>query len=263
MADAPESGSVGYGTDEVSRLEFIWGEGFMSPGGSGEVAQTLAGADLRGLRVLDVGCGIGGVDMALVREHGAATVVGVDVQQDLLDIACARAMLADLGDRIVYQRIDPGPLPFPDDTFDMVFSKDAIIHVHDKAALYAETFRVLRPGGLLRVSDWLRGEGDEYTAQIGELVGEAGHDFSMWSLVETGRIVESVGFVDIELVDRNAWYLAEARRELGDLRGPARTEFVGRFGEEATTAELDFWEHLVDSLAQGALRPAHIRASRP
>jgi SAM-dependent methyltransferase len=259
----PGSGSTGYREDEVSRLEFIWGEGFMSPGGPAEVARTLAGVDLTGLDVLDIGCGIGGVDLALVREHGAARVTGVDVQSDLLDVAVERARRVGLAGRVQYQLVVPGPLPFDDDTFDVAFSKDAIIHVHDKAALYADIHRVLRPGGLLRVSDWLRGDGDEFTAQIGDLVGEAGHDFTMWSLAEAGRVVTTLGFVDVELEDRNQWYLAEARREVDELRGPSRADFVDRYGEEATVGEIDFWTLLVDNLDQGALRPGHIRGRKP
>ena len=42
----------------------------------------------------------------------------------------------------------PGPLPFTDASFDVVFSKDALLHVPDKDALFAEIFRVLKPGGV-------------------------------------------------------------------------------------------------------------------
>jgi SAM-dependent methyltransferase len=258
-----EPASVGYRADEVSRLEFIWGEGFMSPGGPAEVSRTLAGADLTGLDVLDFGCGIGGVDLALVRDHRAGSVTGVDVQQDLLDVAIERAERAGVGDRVRYVLVEPGPLPFADHSFDAVFSKDSIIHVHDKKALYGDAFRVLTDGGLLRVSDWLRGEGDELTALIGDLVGEAGHDFTMWSLVETGDIVSATGFVDVELEDRNEWYLAQARRELDQLTGSLRAAFADRFGEEATVNEIDFWTLLVTSLEQGDLRPGHVRARKP
>jgi phosphoethanolamine N-methyltransferase len=261
--EASDSASVGYGTDEVSRLGFIWGQGFMSPGGPAEVARTLDGADLRGMHVLDIGCGVGGVDLLLVQDHGADRVTGIDVQQDLLVLAAARVAEAGLTDRIAFHLVEPGPLPFPDESFDAVFSKDAIIHVHDKVALYAEAFRVLRPGGLLRVSDWLRGDGDENTQKIADLVGEAGHDFTMWSLEGIRDIVRGVGFVDVDLEDRNAWYLDEARRELASLVGPARLEFTRTYGDQAATDEIEFWQLLVDSLEQGALRPGHVRAGRP
>lgn len=46
-----------YGMAMVTALELIWGEGFLSPGGPEEVAATLAGRDIRGAEVLDIGCG--------------------------------------------------------------------------------------------------------------------------------------------------------------------------------------------------------------
>jgi phosphoethanolamine N-methyltransferase len=251
-----------YGSEAVSALQIIWGDGFMSPGGPAEVTRTLAEADLRGTDVLDVGCGIGGADLVLVRDHGAASVTGVDVQQNLLDIAAQRAREAGVDRQVRYRRVEPGPLPFADASFAVVFSKDAILHVEDKAALYAETFRVLRPGGLLRVSDWLRG-GPQVDDLVAELVEEAGHDFRMCTLAESADLVSAAGYADVQVEDRNAWYLAEAQRELADLTGPGRAAFVDRFGEERTGDEIHFWEVLVRSLERGALRPGHIRARKP
>ncbi len=60
----------------VARLELLWGDGFLSPGGAEEVAKLLSGFDLTGKRVLDIGCGIGGVDLLLAGKHGAASVLG-------------------------------------------------------------------------------------------------------------------------------------------------------------------------------------------
>jgi ubiquinone/menaquinone biosynthesis C-methylase UbiE len=252
-----------YSTDETGRLELIWGDGFLSPGGSAEVARILGGHSISGLSVLDIGSGAGGVDIALVREHGAAHVLGADVQQDLVDLATERARAAGLADQISYQTIEPGPLPFGDASFDVVFSKDAIIHVRDKEALYREVFRVLVPGGRLLVSDWLRGHGDELTPHVEAFVVAAGHGFTMVSCEDIVATVDRIGFDAVESDDRRAWYLGEATVELERLRGDMGREFVDRWGEEATLAEIEFWEVLVQSLTSGALSPTHVRAQKP
>ena len=228
MAEAGEEGN--YSPKETGRLELIWGAGFLSPGGPAEVARTLGGHRVDGCSVLDIGSGAGGVGIALVRNHDAALVVGVDVQQELVGV---------------------------------VLSKDAIIHVHDKRALYAEAFRVLRPGGRLLVGDWLRGDDPSLTPQVAAFVVAAGHGFAMVSREEVVAIVESVGFGEVESEDRGSWYTAEAQAELERLRGEMRAEFVDRWGEAAAQAELDFWEVLVTSLEGGALNPAHVRARKP
>jgi SAM-dependent methyltransferase len=239
----------GYGVDESGAgLEEVWGPGFMSPGGSAEVARVVGGADLTGMKVLDVGCGVGGPGAALVVDHGAARVVGVDVQPDLLDLARERARAAGLSEHLSYEVIQAGgPIPFEDDTFDAVFSKDAIIHVTDKRALYEEMLRVVKPGGLLLVSDWLRGGGEELDDHVRAFVDAAGHAFVMVTLDDLARLVHEVGFTDIETEDRRDWYAVVARGER----------------ERMPPDERDFWDVLVDSLDIGALRPGHIRARKP
>ena len=253
----------GYSAEETERLELIWGEGFLSPGGPEEVARIVGGQDIAGCAVLDIGSGAGGIDLALVRNSGAASVVGVDVQQEFVDLAASRAASAGLSDRVSYRLIEPGSLPFADGSFDVVFSKDAILHEPEKEALYADAFRVLRPGGHLLVGDWLRGHGDVLDAQVASFVEAAGHAFTMVSLQDLREIVERVGFTDVQTEDRRAWYLGEATAELDRLRGYMRADFVERWGEEAARNEIEFWEVLVEALASGALCPAHVRARTP
>lgn len=126
-------------------LQFMWGEGFLSPGGSEEVDRMLAGLDIRGAEVLDVGSGLGGVDVLLATVHGAGRVVGIDVEEPL--VTAARALVAGkpAAERIEFLLVNEGPLPFATASFDVVFSKDAMVHIPDKKALYQEVLRVLRP----------------------------------------------------------------------------------------------------------------------
>jgi 2-polyprenyl-3-methyl-5-hydroxy-6-metoxy-1,4-benzoquinol methylase len=65
-------------------LQLVWGEGFLSPGGTDEVAGLLGGSDISGCAVLDIGCGLGAIDQLLVARHGAASVVGIDIDPALL-----------------------------------------------------------------------------------------------------------------------------------------------------------------------------------
>jgi ubiquinone/menaquinone biosynthesis C-methylase UbiE len=253
----------GYPEDAAGRLELIWGEGFLSPGGPAEVARLLGNHAITNCSVLDIGSGTGGVDVALVQNHGAGTVVGIDVEKRLVDLATSRAHALHLSHRIKYQLVKPGLLPFKSQTFDVVFSKDAIIHVPKKEDIYAESLRVLRPGGRLLVSDWLRGDGENVAQRVQEFIAASGHDFTLLSLREIGNIVENLGFIEIELVDRQSWYLKEAISELEKLHGPLKQVFIERWGEKALADEIGFWEVLVAALEEGAMRPGHIRAMKP
>ncbi len=253
----------GYPEDAAGRLELIWGEGFLSPGGPAEVARVLGKHSIVNCSVLDIGSGTGGVDTALVQNHGAKTVMGIDVEKRLVDLAASRAKALHLDDQIKYQLVEPGPLPFNSESYDVVFSKDAIIHIRKKEDIYAEALRVLRPRGRLLVSDWLRGDGEAVTPRVQDFIAASGHDFTLLSLREIGAIVKKLGFVDIELEDRRDWYLNEAKRELEKLHGPLKPEFEARWGEKALADEIGFWDVLVAALEEGAMRPGHIRAVKP
>jgi SAM-dependent methyltransferase len=263
MSDEAQDGA--YGAEGIAPLELVWGEGFLSPGGADEVGRIVSGALVSGADVLDVGCGTGGAAFVLVADHDARSVVGVDVAQHVVDVATRSAADRGVADRVRFQRIEPGRLPFADESFDVVFSKDAIIHVPDKAAVFAELHRVLRPGGRLCVGDWLRGAGSELDGAVADFVTSAGgeDEFFLQTLAELGESVRAAGFVDIELVDRCEWYHVQAQQELAALVGPLREPFIERLGEDSYHANVEFWNVLVEVTRQGVLRPGHARALKP
>ena len=98
-----------YSKTFTDALQFVWGEGFLSPGGAEEVAALLQGEDLKDQRVLDIGSGAGGVDELLVTRHGAAEVVGIDVEPALVAEAAGRIAAKGLSDRIRFLTVDPDP----------------------------------------------------------------------------------------------------------------------------------------------------------
>lgn len=259
MSETSTPEPSGYSDAALARLELLWGQGFMSPGGSAEVAHLLRDRSIAGCHVLDVGSGLGGIDLLLVRDHGAARVTGVDVQPELVARSRVRADEAGLADRVDYRIIEPGrPLPFPEHTFDAIFSKDAIVHVPDKAALYAEMFRVLRPGGELFVSDWLRAPGEHLDA-----AAAAFEAFVLVTLDDIAGMAAAAGFVDLETEDRRAWYAPMALRELEQWRGELGAKIRDQLGDEHAENGVKFWELLAPAVESGALSPGHLRARKP
>lgn len=113
---------------------------------------TLAG--LRdGHRVLDVGCGVGNLLRSTGRRHRTVELTGLDPDPKALARAGRKTRRAGLT-----VRLDRGfaqELPYPDDSFDRVFSSLMLHHLDSpsKDALLAEVRRVLRPDGLLVLAD--------------------------------------------------------------------------------------------------------------
>lgn len=247
----------------VATLEALWGTGFLSPGGPDEVGRVVAGIDIGGKAVLDIGCGAGGIDVALVRTHGAGYVSGIDVEDTVL--ARAREVIgeAGLGDRIGCLKVAPGPLPFPPSCFDIVFSKDSIVHIPDKHALMREVFRVLRPGGWFLASDWLIGHDGDPSPEMAAYIAAEGLDFGMASPRRYRDAMAAAGFTDITITSRNEWYRATAKSELERLKGPVGRAAAGVVGQDFVDENIGIWERMIPVLDSGEHCPTHLRARKP
>ena len=250
-----------YGKTFVAGLEWMWGEGFLSPGGEEEVARIVAGAPIDGARVLDVGCGLGAVDVLLVERFGAAHVTGIDVEAPLVARATARVDAAGLADRVSIRMVSAGPFPFEDGAFDVVFSKDSMIHIPDKRALYEDIHRVLAPGGRMALSDWF-GNGLEPTPAMREWLDVVGLTFRLESIEASAALVEACGLTDVEWRDRNAWYAQVIEDELSTLTGDNYPRLVERLGPEAAAQRLDSTTKKKAIVDGGELRPGHLRARK-
>ncbi len=244
-------------------LEEIWGEGYLSPGGPEEVSRVLAGLDLTGKSILDIGCGTGAITLSLVQDHGAAHAIGIDVESVVCTRARTRAEQAGASDRVTIQQVTPGPFPFENGHFDLVFSKDSIIHIENKEALAQEVFRVLRPGGVFAASDWLSSDDTPPTPEMQRYIDLEGLGFQMASAQRWTAALEAAGFTNVATNSRNAWYRDIAIEELATLSGPRRAEFEAKCGAALVTDNIAIWGAMVHVLETGELCPTHLRGTRP
>jgi SAM-dependent methyltransferase len=139
---------------------------------------ALAG-DVKGLRVLDAGCGPGFYTEALA-ERGAS-VVAFDASEAMVALARERVPSAT-----VVRAVLGEPLPFADGEFDLVVSALAIHYAADRAAAFRELHRVVRPGGAVVLStqhptaDWLRKGGSYFDVRVEEDVWQRdGRDYTV------------------------------------------------------------------------------------
>lgn len=100
--------------------------------------------DLRGLRVVDLGCGFGWF-CRWAREQGAAAVHGFDLSERML----ARAQVLTTDPAVTYARADLERLDLPEASFDFAYSSLALHYVPDLDRLLAQVHQALVPGGRL------------------------------------------------------------------------------------------------------------------
>ena len=247
----------------VAVLETVWGEGYMSPGGSDEIRMIVEDVALADKAVLDLGCGTGGITRFLAQTYRPACIVGIDVDAGLIARAAERASKAGLGNSLTFRTVTPGPLPFADSSFDVVFSKDAMVHIADKQALFAEIFRVLRPGGVIAAGDWMSSTDGPFSAAMTDYLEAEGLGFGIGSPARYYSAMVQAGFRDIRIIDRNEWYRPLAHREYDAVTGPLYDRLVARVGKAFVEHEIEVWRTLTVLVDSGELRPGHLRASKP
>jgi MPBQ/MSBQ methyltransferase len=123
-----------------------------------ELAEEI-GLDAEKL-VLDIGCGLGGPSRRLASEYGCR-VIGLDLTEEYCRVAEALSTRLRLQALVSYRTGNALALPFDDTSFDVVWTQHTSMNIGDKARLYGEMYRVLKPGGQLAIYDILAGPGGE------------------------------------------------------------------------------------------------------
>ncbi|KAL1745754.1 hypothetical protein HDZ31DRAFT_81727 [Schizophyllum fasciatum] len=129
----------------------------------------------RGARLLDVGARYGSTGRYLYTEHGLS-VTGLESQKDVHDVAqlinARQCMPADAVRAVHGDILDDGTLSRLDAVYDGAVSLLTILHIPDRAALFARLAALVRPGGRVYIEDYVRGRelSDDECAQLTKVV---------------------------------------------------------------------------------------------
>ncbi len=183
----------------------------------------VAPAGIRsGEMVVDAGCGVGGAALDVARAYGAR-VLGMTISPRQVALARERAARAGLADQARFVVADCSrELPLDDGSVDVLISIEAACHLPDKERFVRECWRVLRPGGRLVGSDWMRtARATTSTAQRAlTAVEQAWHLGGLLSGSRWFDLLSGAGFARVEFEDfgdsvlPNARLLAQARLDL-------------------------------------------------
>lgn len=117
------------------------------------------------LRVLDIGCGIGGTARFMAGRYGA-TVTGVDLTPAFVETATALSKMVGMSGRTDFLLGSALELPVPDASVDLATMMHVGMNIPDKQALFAEVARVLAPGGRFALFDLMERNGQPITFPV-------------------------------------------------------------------------------------------------
>ena len=219
-----------------------------------------------GLRLLDLGCGLGSISTGLAKAVAPGDLHGIDVDEALIEMARSLANSSGISNA-VFQVGDLTALPFPEEFFDVVHCHNVLIGVPDTQALLAEVKRTLKPGGIIACREMISesgffypdGEGVMRTAwdvfeDLLSLDGghpQAGKDLKT-SILEAGfvnpRITASFDTysapADVEFFHSIAkqWFLSQDMRDGLGSYGPSSDRLWDR-----VNAGIDDWKDSPDA----------------
>lgn len=164
-----------------------------------------------GMTALDCGCGVGG-PARYISVFSEAKVVGLN--NNAYQVERARKLTADAGlaDMVTFIKGDFMHIPAADNTFDAVYGVEATCHAPEKTDVYGEMYRVLKPGGMFGVYEWVMTSNYDPTnaehqrIKWGVEKGNGLPNLDTWKVAEDA--VRKVGF---EIVDsRDVAHLSDA-----------------------------------------------------
>jgi len=242
--------------------EIIWGAGFMSSGGPAAVAAIVDNTEIAGKEVLDIGCGLGGPGVLLASEHGAASVIGIDIQREQVERASALAASKRMAGKVSFRLVEPGPLPFDEAAFDVVFSDGVIVQIPDKRALFEQIYRVLRVGGSFVAGDFLTGVDADSSELISEHRENTGLSFHVETPEQTQGLLSSIGFRDVNLYNNTETLIRLLKEEIRRIsaNGDLRQRMVEVVGKESADRPVQSWKRMLAMTERRELMDYHIHA---
>nr|XP_027208522.1 phosphoethanolamine N-methyltransferase 1-like [Penaeus vannamei] len=228
-----------YSRKSILRYERIFGHTWVSTGGEATSKDLLIKMGLRpGMRVLDVGCGTGGSAFYMARHYGVH-VHGVDLSTNMIDIAKDRLNREEkyLQSMIKFEVGDITKVQYDNASYDIIYSRDTILHIPNKEDLYRTLQAWLKPGGKLFVTDYCRGD-QEHSQEFLDYVKRRGYDLR--TVKAYGKVLEEAGFKDVQAVDMTPTFISVLQNELKYFE-PTRDAFIQDYSEKDYKEIVDGW----------------------
>jgi ubiquinone/menaquinone biosynthesis C-methylase UbiE len=225
-------------------------------GGSIATKRLVAKMRLAGTEhVLDIGCGIGGAARYVAASTGCR-VTGIDLTPEYIETARALSQRTGLGALNAFHVGSALQMPFADAAFDAAITLHVAMNIKDRAGLYRESARVLKPGALLCIYDVMQGpkDGLEFPVPWAETPANS----HLTTPADMRALLAAAGFSVEEVEDRTEFGIAFFRERLSAGGPPSALGLHLLMGETAPAK----FRNMLRNLEQGSIAPVSMIARR-
>ncbi len=164
--------------------------------------------------VLDIGCGIGGTARYIAANIGC-NVTGIDLTPEYISIAKTLTGLTGLDNEISYKAATALDMPFESKTFDAAITIHVAMNISDRAALYSEIARVMKPGATLCIYDVMKKNDENFSFPVPW--AESADTSHLTSPEDMRILLTNAGFDVREVEDRTDFALDFFKQSLATL----------------------------------------------
>jgi ubiquinone/menaquinone biosynthesis C-methylase UbiE len=207
---------------------------------------------------LDIGCGIGGTSRFVASRFGCR-VTGIDLTPEFVSTGQTLCDWVGLSGQIELYQGDASEMPFTDETFDAAFMLHVGMNIPNKAGLFAEVFRLIKPGAMFGIYDVMQTGNEPLTYPVpwSSVPGTS----ALASEDQYVEALEEAGFNIIRIRNRRdfaAEFFAETRRQMEQAGGAPPLGVHIAMGESAPVKI----SNMVENIAAGRVAPVEIFATR-
>ena len=207
---------------------------------------------------LDIGCGLGGTSRFVASRVGCR-VTGIDLTPEFVSTGQSLCDWVGLSDQVELHQGDATEMPFADESFDAAFMLHVGMNITNKAGLFAEVYRLIKPGALFGIFDVMQTSDEPLTYPVpwSSVPGTS----ALATQDQYVKALEQTGFDIIKIRDRRdfaAEFFAETRRQMEEAGGAPPLGVHIAMGESAPIKI----SNMVENIAAGRVAPVEIFATR-
>lgn len=252
-----------YPASYCEMLESAYGKNMMSEGGTDAIERMFKDIELSQKKCLDIGFGLGGAAVYLASQHDAQ-ITGLEINPRMVEEANKKIPknLKSLLQYVIYENFPR--LPFPDASFDLVFSKGVLVHLENKQETFNEMFRVLKSGGYLVIDDWLSPIDNVWSERVKIISEQENLSLFPTSQKKYHMIIQQAGFQNIQMENISKLYsqynfqITERLQENNIM-----ANFKEKFGEKMWHDSIKGYQYIAQAMQDEEIIVMNMRAKKP